>query len=61
MREHADLTAMVSFVSKHVAEHFYAYRPRPRPAVAVKIFDAARTIAERVNEHLGAACGALGQ
>jgi hypothetical protein len=61
MREHTDLPAMVGFVSKHVAEHFQAYRPRPRPAVAVKLFDAARTIAERLIEHLGAASGALGQ
>jgi hypothetical protein len=61
MREHAHLPAMVSFVRKHVAEHFQANRHRPSPAVAVKIFNATATIAERLIEHLHAASGALSQ
>jgi hypothetical protein len=55
------LPAMVSFVRKHVAEHFQANRHWPMPAVAAKIFDATTTIAERLIEHLHAASGALGQ
>jgi hypothetical protein len=47
-RQHADLTAMVSFVTEHVAEHFEANRHWPSPAIAQKFFDAAATIAERV-------------
>ena len=47
MREHTHLPAMVSLVSKHVAEHFRANRPRPTPAVSAKLLDAALTIAER--------------
>ena len=61
MREHTHLPAMVGFVSKHVAEHFRANRPRPTPAVSEKLLDAAPTIAERFSEHLRAASGALGQ
>lgn len=60
MREHADLAAMMSFVRKHVAEHFHANGPRLRPAVSVKRLDAAAT-AERFREHLAAAGGAFGQ
>ena len=59
MREHAHLPAMVSFVRKHVAEHFQANWHWPSPAVAMKIFDA--TVAERLIEHLHAASGALRQ
>jgi hypothetical protein len=59
MREHAHLPAMVSFVRKHVAEHFQANWHWPSPAVALKILDA--TVAERLIEHLHAASGALRQ
>jgi len=61
MREHTDLTTMMGFVSKHVAQHFHASRPRLRPAVPVELIHAALTIAERFSEHLLAADGALGQ
>jgi hypothetical protein len=52
---------MMSFVRKHVAEHFHANRPRLSPAVSVKLFDAARIITECFSEHLCAASGAFGQ
>jgi hypothetical protein len=61
MREHTHLPAMVSFVSKHVAQHFRANWPRLSPAVSVKLLDAAHITAERFSEHLRAASGALGQ
>jgi len=67
MGEHTNLPPMVGFVSKHVAQHFRANRPRPGPAVSEKLLDAgfiprtALTIAERCGEHLRAASGALGQ
>jgi hypothetical protein len=61
MREHTHLPAMVGFVSKHVAQHFHANRPRPSPSVSVKLLGAAPTTAERFSEHLRAASGALGQ
>jgi hypothetical protein len=67
MREHTHLPAMVSFVRKHVAQHFQANRPRRSPAVPQKLLDAAfvlttaLTTAERFREHLRAASGALGQ
>jgi len=61
VREHTHLPAMVGFVRKHVAQHFRADRPRPSPAVSVKLLDAAPTTAERFSEHLRAASGALGQ
>jgi hypothetical protein len=61
MREHADLPAMVGFVSKHVAQHLRARRPRLSPAVSAKRLDAATIIAQCFSEHLGAASGALGQ
>src|ERR1700722_6542085 len=60
MSEHAHLSAMGGFVSKHVAEHFSAHRPGPPPAVSVKLFDLA-TAAERFCEHLLTASGTLGQ
>ena len=60
MREHAHLPAMVGFVTKHVAEHFRANRPRPPPAVSAKLLDAAPT-PERFREHVPAASGALRQ
>ena len=61
MREDTHLPAMVGFVTKHVAEHFRANRPRPSPAVSAKRLDAAATAAERFGEYLRAASGALGQ
>ena len=61
MREHTHLSAMVGFVRKHVAKHFRANRPRPSPAVSVKLLGAAPATAERFSEHLRAASGALGQ
>jgi hypothetical protein len=61
MREHTHLPAMVGLVSKHVAEHFRADRPRPTPAVSAKLLDATLAIAERFSEHFRAASGALGQ
>ena len=61
VRKHTHLSAMMSFVRKHVAEHFHANRPRLSPAVSVKLFDAARIIAECFSEHLRTAGGALGQ
>lgn len=60
MREHTYLPAMVGFVSKHVAQHFRANRPRRSPAVSQELFDPP-PIAERFSEHLRAASGALGQ
>src|ERR1035438_8132253 len=61
MCEHTHLPAMVSFVRKHVAQHFQANRPRPSPAVSAKLLDATPATAERFSEHLSAASGALGQ
>src|SRR5271165_6526445 len=46
MREHAHLSAVVGLVSKHVAQHFQADRPRLGPAVSDKFLDAAPTTAE---------------
>jgi len=60
MREHTHLPAMVGFVSKHVAQHFRANRPRLGPAVSAKLRHAATT-PERFRKHLCAASGALGQ
>jgi len=59
MREHTHLSAVVSLVSKHVAQHFRANRPRFSPAVSMKLLDAA--IAERFREHFPAASRTLGQ
>jgi hypothetical protein len=61
MRQHTNLPAMVGFVSKHVAQHFHANRPRPTPAVSAKGLDATPNTAERFSEHLCAASGALRQ
>ena len=60
MREHTHLPAMMGFVSKHVAQHLHANRPRPAPAVSAKLLDAPTT-AERLSKHLRAASRALGQ
>src|SRR5207245_9201002 len=59
--EHAHLPAMVGFMSKHVAQHFRANRPRRTPAVSATLLDAAPTTAERFSEPRRAASGALGQ
>jgi hypothetical protein len=71
MGEHTHLAAMVSFVTKHVAQHFRANRPGLSPSVSEEPLDAVFTItipiaiaiatAERFREHLRAASGALGQ
>jgi len=47
MREHADLPAMVSFVGKHVAQHFRANRPRLTPTVPAKPLDPTIAFAQR--------------
>ena len=60
MREHADLPAMVGFVSEHVAQHLHANRPWPGPAVSHKLLDATTSI-EGFCKHLRAASGTLGQ
>jgi hypothetical protein len=60
MREHTYLPAMMSFVTNHVAQHFWANRPSGRPAVPAKLLDSAIT-AESFCEHLRAAGGALCQ
>jgi hypothetical protein len=60
MREHTYLSAMVSFVTKHVTQHFWAGGPGPSPAIPAKLFDLSAT-AERFCEHLGAASGAFRQ
>jgi len=52
---------MVSFVRKHIAQHFRANGPGPSPAVSQKLLYAAPTTAKRFGEHLSAASGALGQ
>jgi hypothetical protein len=61
MRQHTHLPAMVGFVSKHVAQHLHANRPRRSPAVSAKLLNASPTTAERFREHLRAAGSALGQ
>jgi hypothetical protein len=61
MRKHTHLPAMVGFVSKHVAQHFRANRPRPSPAISAKLLDEAAITAERFGEHLRTTRGALGQ
>ena len=59
MREHTHLSAMVGFVSEHVAEHLQANRPWGSPAVPVELLDAISI--QRFREHLCAASGTLGQ
>lgn len=61
IREHTHLPPMMSFMRKHVGQHFHASRPGPSPAVSVKFLDATPTTAERPSKHLRAASGALGQ
>ena len=61
MGEHADLPAMMGFVSEHVTEHLRADGPRTGPAVSAKSLDAAAGTGEGFGEHLRAASGALGQ
>jgi len=59
MRKHAHLSAMVGFVSQHVAEHFHANRPWLRPAVSQKRLHASFTTTQRFSEHRSAASGAF--
>ncbi len=61
MREHTHLPAMMSFVRKHVAQHFQPHRPWWSPAISAEHSDPASAFAERFIEHLRAAGGALGQ
>ena len=61
MSQHTHLSAMVGFVSKHVAQHFQTNRPGPSPAVSEKLLHAAPTTSQRFSQHLLAASGALGQ
>jgi hypothetical protein len=60
LREHANLSAMMSFMGQHVAQHFHADRPGLTPAVPLKLLDAATT-AERFREHFGTARPTIGQ
>ena len=60
MCEHTDLTAMVGFVSEHVAEHSGADGPGFGPAVPVKLLDAAIVSIEGFSKHLLAESGAFG-
>ena len=60
MRQHANLPAMVRFVSQHVAQHLHANRPGPRPPISVKLLNAPLA-AERFTQHLRAASPALRQ
>jgi hypothetical protein len=61
MREHTNLPAMVCFMSKHVAKHLHANRPRRSPTVSAKLLDATSITAQRFSQHLSAASCALGQ
>jgi hypothetical protein len=61
MREHTHLPAMVSFVSKHIAQHLHANRPRRSPSIPAKHLDAAPAPAQGFTKHLRAASGALQQ
>jgi hypothetical protein len=61
MREHTHLPAVVGFVSKHVAQHFRANRPRLSPAVSMKLLNVAPNAAERFRQHFPAASRALSQ
>src|SRR5947207_9968959 len=60
VREHAHLSAMMSFVTKHVAQHFRTNRPRACPAVSAKLLDLS-VAAERSGDHLRASSSARGQ
>ena len=60
MCEHADLPAMVGFVSEHVAQHLHANRPWPGPAISHKLLDATTSI-EGFCQHLRATSATLGQ
>jgi hypothetical protein len=59
--EHTDLTAMVRFVRKHVAQHFDTDRPGRSPAVSVKLRNPSHAAAHTFGEHLCASRGAFGQ
>ena len=60
MREQAHLPAMMGLMSKHVAQHLHANRPRRSPAVSAKPLDTAPT-PKRITQHLPTTSGALGQ
>src|SRR5215472_16702044 len=51
MRQHAHLTAMMSIVNDHVGEHCGADRPRPGPAVAMELLNAALRLAQSFGQH----------
>jgi len=61
MGEHQDLSAMVGFVSQHVAQHFDSDGPRGSECVAAKERGMAGRTVKRLREHFGAAGGALRQ
>lgn len=58
--DHADLSAVVSFVGEHVGEHLRASGPGLGPSVAEEVGDG-WVRAEGFREHPGAGGGALGQ
>jgi hypothetical protein len=60
MREHAHLSAMVGFVSQHVAQHLHPNRPRLSPAISDELLHAA-SATKRISKHLRAADSALSQ
>lgn len=53
MRQHTNLTAMMRFVSNHVAKHFHARWPGPSPAISTKLPDAS-SFRERFRQHVAA-------
>src|SRR5690242_12762173 len=61
MQKHTHLPTMVSFVGKHIAEHFRSSRPRPRPPIPAKFLDPPPIAAERVTEHFRTSSGTLRQ
>ena len=60
MCEHTNLSAMVGFMSDHVAQHFHADRPRLGPSVSNELLNAG-VDAERLRKHLRATSGTLGK
>lgn len=60
MSHHAHLPAMMGLVREHIAQHLYANRPRPGPAVSAKLLDAT-IAAEGFGEHLRATRRTLAQ
>ena len=61
MGEHAHLSAMVCFVSQHVAQHLRANRPGGSESVSPKHLDAATGTAECFSQHLGASLGTFSE